>query len=266
MGLESLQGKTILLHAEQGLGDTIQFCRYAKPAADLGARVILEVRDPLLPLLQNLAGVSEIIARGAHLPAFDFHCPLMSLPLAFRTRLDTIPSPEGYITPAPEKVASWQTILGDKVKPRIGLVWSGSPGHSHDRNRSISLANLLARLPKGFEYVSLQKDVRPGDLPALQGRADIRQLGDQLADFSDTAGLCALMDIIISVDTSVAHLAGALGKPVWILLPFNPDWRWLLDRTDSPWYAAARLYRQDTPGNWQGVFEKIEADLSRMLP
>ena len=266
LGKESLKGKTILLHAEQGFGDTLQFCRYVKPVADLGARVVLEVHAPMMRLLEKLDGVSQIVARGTALPDFDFHCPLLSLPLAFNTRNDTIPSPHGYLVAEPAKIAAWQAILGGKIRPRVGLAWSGNPRQGNDHNRSMPLSVFMRGLPEGLDYISLQKDVRDKDISTLQVRSDIRRIGEQLEDFSDTAALCALMDMVISVDTSVAHLAGALGKTIWVPLTFNPDWRWLLDRRDSPWYAAARLYRQDQPGNWEPVLEEIGADLRQLLP
>ena len=260
-GNEVLAGKTILLHSEQGLGDTLQFCRYAKPVADLGATVILETQKSLMGLLNGLDGVSKLIAAGEPLPEFDLHCPLLSLPLALKTDLTTIPSPEGYVSASPGKLAEWKTNLGNGDKPRVGLAWSGSPTHRHDKRRSILLGDIAEYLPDRFQYVSLQKDVREADKNVLVSRPDILHFGEALSDFADTAALCELMDIVISVDTGVAHLAGALGKEVWILLPFVPDWRWLLDRDDSPWYRSARLFRQTAASDWRGVFENVRQEL-----
>jgi tetratricopeptide (TPR) repeat protein len=250
VGKGSLAGKTILLHSEQGLGDAIQFSRYATMVSALGARVILEAGKPLLSLFSTLSGVSQWVERGSPLPSFDFHCPLLSLPLAFKTQMDSIPSSVPYLFSDPEKVSRWQSRLGAKYKPRVGIVWSGSPTHKNDRNRSILLSQLIKHLPDDCLYVSLQKEVRDTDKDVLGYRNDILHYGSELNDFSDTAALCELMDIVISVDTSVAHLAGALGKEVWILLPYVPDWRWLLDRNDSPWYPTAKLYRQEVIGDW----------------
>jgi len=263
-GAESLEGKTILLHSEQGLGDAIQFCRYAALVADLGARVILGVSPPLLGLLRGLAGVAELIGRGEPLPDFDYHCPLLSLPLAFNTDLESIPTPHRYLHTEPEIVSQWEARLGEKSAPRVGLVWSGSSTHKDDHNRSIPLSQLLQHLPDGFEYVSLQKDVRDSDKAVLESGAKLLHFGDDLNDFTDTAALCELMDVVISVDTSVAHLSGALERPTWVLLPFSPDWRWLLDRDDSPWYASMKLYRQAMPGDWDGVLARVRADLAMM--
>jgi len=266
LGAESLAGKSILLHSEQGLGDAIQFCRYAKMVADCGAHVILEVQEPILDLMANLDGVSQLVASGDSLPAFDLHCPLLSLPLAFKTGMDSIPAATPYLRADAGKVAQWKVKLDGKAGPRAGLVWRGSALHTNDRNRSISFAELLHHLPDGFQYVSLQKELRGEDQETLRSRPDILHFGDELTDFSDTAALCELMDVIISVDTSVAHLAGALGKPVWILLPYIPDWRWLLDRSDSPWYPGAKLYRQEKIGEWDAVFEKVKSDLLSLVP
>ena len=265
LGTEPLQGKTILLHSEQGLGDTIQFCRYAKLVHGLGAQVILEVQEPLLGLLAGLDGVAQLVARGAALPAFDYHCPLLSLPLAFKTNLSNIPTAGGYLAALPDKVTQWQARLGPKTKPRVGLVWSGSKGHKNDHNRSFLLSELLKFLPPDLEYLSLQKEVREADRETLERHPQIVQLGEEIKDFTDTAALCALVDVLVSADTSVVHLAGAMGRPAWVLLPFNPDWRWLLDRNDSPWYSSARLYRQDSMGDWGGVFERLRADLSLLI-
>lgn len=265
LGTEPLQGKTLLLHCEQGLGDTIQFCRYATLAANRGARVILEVQPPLRGLLAHLEGVAEVATTDAKLPAFDYHCPLLSLPLAFKTNLDTIPSRASYLTSDPLKVAHWKGKLGDKTKRRVGLVWSGSAEHANDGNRSISLADLAQQLPDSFQYVSLQKELRESDRHALTSHPTILHFGEELRDFTDTAALCELVDVVVSVDTSVAHLAGALGKPVWIALAFNADWRWLLDRSDSPWYPSAKLERQEAPGDWSTVFGRIAADLEQMI-
>jgi len=261
LGQDSLAGKTILLHSEQGLGDTIQFCRYIPLVARLGARVILEGEEALVPLLKDLEGIEEIIAKGKTLPNFDYHCPLMSLPLAFGTELHTIPSAPQYLQASPEKLTYWQDKLGKKTKPRIGLVWSGRKIHKNDRNRSISLAEWIPCLPAGYQYISLQKDIREADEETLQKHGDILRFDQELRDFSDTAALCALMDVVISVDTSVAHLSGALGKPTWILLSFVPDWRWLLDRKDSPWYPSVTLYRQHQRGDWSSVFAEVRNDL-----
>ncbi len=263
LGVEPLQGRTILLHAEQGLGDTLQFCRYMKQVSDLGARVILEVQTPLLGLLAGLAGVNQLVGRGRQLPPFNLHCPLLSLPLAFKTGLDSIPSATRYIDSPSGKQASWSARLGPKNRPRIGLVWSGNAEHKNDHNRSIALAELMRGLPGGFQYVSLQKEVRDVDKNFLDANAEILHFGSELKDFTDTAALCELMDVIVSVDTSVAHLAGALGQEVWVLLPFNPDWRWLLDRSDSPWYPTATLYRQETRDDWTGAVERVGVDLEK---
>ena len=260
LGTENISGKTILLHAEQGLGDTIQFCRYAKLVKTLGARVILEVPKALLGLLSELEGVDELIEEGKALPAFDCHCPLLSLPLAFKTDLTNIPSPRPYLAASSQKTAEWAQRLGAKSKPRVGLVWSGSTGHKNDHNRSLALQQLLPHLPDCCEYVSLQKEVREVDLQVLEG-SGIGHYERELKDFADTAALCQLMDLVISVDTSVAHLAGAIGKTTWVLLPYAPDWRWLLDRDDSPWYESVKLYRQDAGREWVSVLQAIEGDL-----
>ena len=262
LGKEPLSGKTILLHSEQGLGDTIQFCRYARLVANLDAHVIMEVPEPLLPLLKDLDGVSQFVAKGSALPAFDYHCPLLSLPLAFRTDLGSIPCPRRYLRADREHVAIWRVRLGEPTKPRIGLVWSGNTEHKYDHSRSMALAELVKHLPSKYEYVSLQKDVREADRPKLEARLDILHFGDELKDFADTAALCEQLRLIISVDTSVAHLAGALGKPVWILLPYRPDWRWMLERTDSPWYPGARLFRQEKSGDWDAVMKRVKAELA----
>jgi tetratricopeptide (TPR) repeat protein len=261
LGQASLKDKTILLQAEQGLGDTIQFCRYAPLVAALGARVILAVQTPLARLLaHNLPGVSQVLVSGDPAPAFDYHCPLLSLPLALAATVNGIPAVNQFAAP-PDKIEKFKQLLGPKSKPRVGLVWSGSTVHKNDHNRSMTLEQLLPYLPPHIEYVSLQKEIRPIDQETLTKFGQIRHLGNELEDFTDTAALMDTMDVVISVDTSVAHLAGTLGKSTWILLSYSPDWRWLLVREDSPWYPSARLYRQKNVFDWNLVLEKIKSDL-----
>ena len=260
LGAQPVAGKTILLHNDQGLGDAIQFCRYAPLLAAQGARVILEVQESLRPLMSNLAGVSHCVSSADALPEFDLHCPLGSLPLAFGTRIETIPSAPSYLH-VPAQAADWAARLGRKDRPRIGLVWSGNQTHTNDRNRSIPLHSLLPLFDLPATFVSLQKDVRPGDETVLRQRNDLLDLGPSLTSFADTAAVMAHLDLVISIDTSVAHLAGALGRPVWILLPYAPDWRWLLDRDDSPWYPTARLFRQTDTREWPSVVVRIREAL-----
>ena len=263
LGAETLQGRTILLHSELGMGDTLLFCRYAKEVAALGAKVVLEVQPPLLPLLSDLEGVAQVVPRGAPLPAFDYHCPLMSMPLAFKTDLSSIPACIPYIHSDPALVAAWQEKMGDKTKPRVGLVWSGSMLLKSDK-RSMTLAQVLPLVRDWAEWISLQKEMDEPSTALLASRADIRHLGGQLKDFADTAALVDLMDVVVTVDTSVAHLAGAMGKPVWILLPFNShDWRWMLDREDSVWYPTARLFRQSANRDWASVLNRVNDELIR---
>lgn len=263
LGKETLTGKTILLHSELGLGDTLQFCRYAEVVAGLGARVILEVQRPLVGLLENLAGASQVLAQGETLPTVDYQCSLISLPLAFQTRLDTIPRTRRYLRSGPSKEAYWQTRLAGTRNPRIGLVWCGSLLHKVDHDRSLSLTQLIENLPVRFQYVSLQYEVREGDRETLRAHEEILHFADELRDFTDMAALCENLDLVISVDTNVAHLSGALGRKTWVLLPFHPDWRWLTERTDSPWYPTIKLYRQDGVGDWSGALFRLREDLER---
>lgn len=254
-GSQSLSGKTIVLHGEQGLGDTLQFCRYAALVKALGATVILEVAKPLLTLLQSLQGVDRLVQKGQLLPAFDFHCPLLSLPMACHTELESIPRQTAYLRSDVNKVIAWGRQLGPKQAIRIGLAWSGNPKHLNDEKRSIALKS-IPKMPAEFEYFCLQRDIRMQDRVAM-AQHQIRDFSEQLDDFADTAALCSHMDLIVTVDTSLAHLAGALGRPTWILLPNPPDWRWMIEREDSPWYPSVSLFRQTRPGYWDDVWQKI---------
>ena len=260
LGDTDVEGATILLHAEQGLGDTIQFCRYAEMVASLGAKVILEVQPRLKSLAATLRGVQQVLARGETLPGFDLHCPILSLPLALGTRLETIPGNVPYLQALPEHVEKWQRRLGAKTKPRVGLAWSGSR-HLRGTYRAIGLERFTPILAPDVEFVSLTKDIWPSDGTALAAHPEIRRFESELEDFSDTAALISLLDLVIAVDTSVAHLAGALGKPIWMPLVFWSDWRWLLDREDSPWYPSLRIFRQSRLGDWDRVVERIALEL-----
>ena len=262
-GDQPLAGKTLLVHAEQGLGDFVQFCRYAPMALSLGAKVVIEVPKRLLPLLLTLKGDFIFVEKGRPLPDFDLHCPVMSLPLAFKTRLETIPAEVPYLFADPDKRQEWRRRLGDKTRPRIGLVWSGNPQHKSDRSRSIALKRFAPLLQLPFEFHSLQIEIQPEDAAALPEFPQLRTHRDDQNDFSDAAALIAAMDLVITVDTAVAHIAGALGKPVWILLPWVPDWRWLLERSDSPWYPTATLFRQPAMDDWSSVIAEVSDRLSQ---
>jgi tetratricopeptide (TPR) repeat protein len=272
LGEQNIAGKTLFIYWEQGLGDLIQFCRYAKLAADLGARVILESPKPLMSLLATLPGVTQLIEAGSPLPAFDYQCPLLSLPLAFKTTLSSIPATIPYLKADLEKTRLWKQRLGEGHKRKVGLVWSGGvrPNQPElwfiDSRRNIPLADFAVLKHPDIDFYSLQK----GE-PAESELAElIRQnwegprivdFASRLADFSDTAALVENLDLVITVDTSTAHLAGALGKPVWLLNRVDTCWRWLLNRTDSPWYPTATLYRQEKAGHWEDVLQRIRMDL-----
>ena len=265
LGATSLAGKTLYLHAEQGLGDTLQFCRYAKLAVEQGATVNLGVQPPQKSLLQSMAGINTVVTSGDKLPAFDHHCPFMSLPLAFGTHLGNIPADIPYLFSDKTKVNNWHERLGQKKLPRVGLVWAGGRFVPELLYRSIPLPQMLPLLPAPLQFISLQKELQPADELTLKDHPELQHFGDYLHDFSDTAALIELIDLVICIDTSVAHLAGAMGKPVWLLLAFDPDWRWFLDRDDSPWYPTMRLFRQSAPGDWDGVLERVQEELARYV-
>jgi hypothetical protein len=260
-GDEPLEDKTILLYADEGIGDSIQFARYAPMVAALGARVVLVVEQAVCPLLSGLSRVAECRSKSDPLPAFDLHCPISSLPLAFRTRLDTIPAATSYLpAPPPDRIRAWEDRLGPHDRLRVGLVWSGNPNHSNDRNRSMPLRALMRLLDVDATFVSLQKDPREDDRTMLAGTA-IVDLTTQLTNFAETAALVSCLDLMITVDTSVAHLAAALGRPTWILLPFTPDFRWLIGRADSPWCPSVRLFRQSETRDYADVITHVRAEL-----
>jgi Tfp pilus assembly protein PilF len=263
-GEQPIAGANVLLHAEQGFGDTLQFCRYARLVAALGARVVLEVPRALARLLVQLEGVAQVVAEGDALPEFDLHCPLMSLPLAFATTPEIVPGPVPYLTADPAQVAVWRDALAELPGRRIGLVWAGSSRNFQphavalDRRRSMRLADMapLAGV-RGCSFVSLQLGPPAAQLNEPPAGLVVLDVAQWLGDFADTAALVANLDLVIAVDTSVAHLAGALGKPVWLLNRFDSCWRWLLGRDDSPWYPGLRQFRQEGQGDWEGVMQLV---------
>jgi tetratricopeptide (TPR) repeat protein len=261
LGEQSIANKSILIRQEQGLGDVIQFCRYTPMVEALGAQVIMEVSTPLVSLISTLKGNFTIIEKGKPLPDFDLQCPIMSLPLAFRTAVSAIPSEIPYLYADGNKQEIWRKRLGGKTIPRVGLAWSGSIIHKKDFNRSIPLKFFepLFKLP--IEFHSLQKEVRKDDAVVLSNYKQIKLHQNRINDFSDTAALVQEMDLVISVDTAVAHLSGALGKNVWILLPYIPDFRWMLHRSDSPWYPTATLFRQPKIGDWTSAISEVAEKL-----
>lgn len=261
---EPLAGERILLHAEQGLGDTMQFVRYVPLVAALGARVVLEVQPPLRRLLAGFPGVEEVVARGETLPEFRWQCPLLSLPRIFATELENIPGKVPYLHPDETETQSWaQRLRRDGL--RIGLAWAGNPNHPRESQRSIPLEHLAPLMEvAGTTFYSLQKGKAARQLQNLPG-LKLVDLSSQQSDFADTAAIVANLDLVITIDTSVAHLAGAMGKPVWVLLHHMPDWRWLLGRNDSPWYPTARLFRQTAPRDWDSVIYRVRQELEAML-
>ncbi len=259
-----LAGGVLLLHAEQGLGDTLQFCRYVARAAER-ARVVLEVQRPLHTLLARcLPAVEQIICRGERLPRFDRHCPLLSLPRVFGTTLQTIPAAIPYLTADPGQTAAWQARLQSLPGKRVGLVWRGNQAYAdakRKRDMGAAYLTLLAEVP-GVSFVSLQKDLAPDERAAAQSFLPLTDWTDELTNFDQTASLVAALDLVIGVDTAVVHLAGALGRPVWLLNRFDPCWRWLRDREDSPWYPTLRQFRQTVSGDWAGPLQQVAACLS----
>ena len=263
LGEQSLQGKTILIYFEQGYGDTLQFCRYITLLKNIGAKVIFEVQKPLLGLLSTLDGVDQLIPENHKAPSYDYHCPLISLPLAFKTDLDNMPAPARYLSSEPEKLKQWQAQLGENKKIKVGIAWSSTSSFKYDQFRSLELAQFMKALPSNdqFEFHCLQKEIKTIDKPVLEDHPEIHFHGKKLHDFSDTAALIDSLDLVISTCTSIPHLSGALGKPTWILLSHDADWRWLLNRNDSPWYPQTRLFRQPDKGNWGSVLDAIKTEL-----
>ncbi|HEX3430115.1 MAG TPA: tetratricopeptide repeat protein [Rhizomicrobium sp.] len=268
-GAESLERKTLYVHAEQGLGDTIQFCRYALPAAEKGGEVILAVQDPLVRLMRSLGPKVRIVGATADPPPSDFRIALPSMPFAFHTDANSVPAQIPYLTSEPENVRRWKARIGSEGL-RIGICWQGAKGGDVDIGRSFPVHHFagIARLP-GVRLISLQKGAGAEQLLDLPAGMNVQTFGNDLdagADaFVDTAAVMENLDLVITSDTAVAHLAGALGRPVWLALNFVPDWRWLLDRTDSPWYPTMRLFRQTVRGDWQGVFAAMEAQIAGLL-
>ena len=260
-----LNGKSILVHAEQGCGDTIHFIRYLPLIRERGGHVIFECQKDLYRILQNCRGVDEIIERTSNSGTFDqpdVHVPLLSLPGIFGTTLATIPSDVPYITVGPDLLNQWRIRLGDDDNYRVGILWAGNRDHKNDRNRSCSLADFapLADV-SGVTFYSLQKELASVETLGPPEGMKLIDMKDELNDFADTAAVICNLDLVISVDTSVVHLAGAIDKPVWNLLPFAPDFRWLLKRDDSPWYPSMRLFRQTQPNDWYGVFKRVKKAL-----
>jgi len=266
-GQSSLAGKTILLHAEQGLGDTILFARFIQPVAERGARVVTIVQKPLVGLIASVSGVAQVLTSADPLPDFDLHAPLGSLPLALKTTLETIPSQTPYLH-APAESDALANLDPADPRPLVGVCWAGNPDYPSDHKRSIPLSifQQLFQVP-GVRFVSLQQNLRAGDDSILSQFDNIDLVSDRKGcGLADTAALIASLDLVITVDTVIGHLAGALGRPVWILLHFNGYWVWLRDRTDSPWYPTARLFRQPHPGDWNTVLQQVAVTLPAKHP
>lgn len=272
----SLEGKTILLWFEQGLGDSLQFIRYASFVKARGAaKVIVECQEPLLALFANCAGIDQLVPEKSEMPPFDVQAPLLSLPWIFGTLLHTIPAEIPYLLVDPARKEKWRgeidsAIDGSGSSPskefKIGIVWQGNPKHVWDRHRSFPLAhfNRLARI-HGVQLVSLQKDVSDERLAGFPHQLSLINLGSRLTDFADTAAAMQNLDVVITCDSSPAHLAGALGIPVWVAMSALSDWRWMTQRDDSPWYPTMRLFRQKRIGDWDEVFGRLESEVNKLL-
>jgi Flp pilus assembly protein TadD len=262
---EDRNGKTLLIHAEQGLGDTLHFARFVSAAAATGGPVVLQVQSPLTELLRDSLDVT-VISRDVPEPQFDLHVPLMSLPHEQGITIETIPAEPHYLKTNPAKLADWRQRLANYAGLKVGVVWAGNPGHLHDRKRSLAAAAIFPRLRlPGVQLFSLQKEVSAIDAAILeQLQNEVVDLAPRLTTFAETAAAASAMDLVISVDTSVAHLAGALGKPTWILLPHVLDWRWFYQREDTPWYPTARLFRQRRPNDWASVLDRLPGELQRL--
>lgn len=258
-----LNGRRILLHAEQGFGDTIQFVRYAPMVAARGGRVILRCQPPLKRLMAQLAGIEQLVTNDDPLPAFDTYCPLLSLPAIFQTTLDTIPATAPYIRADPQMTSKWKKRLAaEPAGLKVGLAWAGNPIFMHDRARSPHLANLAALgNVERVRFYSLQKGLGAEELRAGPPLLPVTDWTDELADFADTSALIDALDLVVTSDTAVPHLAGAMGKKTFLLLTFAPDWRWMLWRSDSPWYPTMRLFRQPRPGDWQTPVDEIAREM-----
>lgn len=265
LGQFSLAGKTIFLYTEQGFGDAIQFCRYIAYVAKLGARVLLGVQPALAALFSQLPSVHQVITPGQMMPAIDCHCPLMSLPLALQHVLPTIPNQTPYLSSDPACVISWDKYLGTPRRLRIGLVWSGGTKTKTDFLRSIRASVFTSLLSIPADFFCLQQDLREVDKATIAAHPEIHFLGEKLENFVDTAAVIELLDLVISVDTSVAHLAGAMGKKVWVLLPASPDWRWRLTGEQSEWYPSMFLFRQTVVGDWDTVMAQVKKKLLTIM-
>ena len=265
LGRESLAGKTILLHAEQGFGDTVQFARYVEVVAGLGASVFLVVQPSLKLLFKNFSGAAEVFSFDDELPRTDFQTPLLSLPLALGTTLDTIPNKSPYLTAPVDRTSHWRQQFSAITAPKIGLVWSGNRENKNDHIRSIAFATFAPLLEnKNLRFFCMQTEIRESDQAALASYPDLIQMAASLTNFAETAAIISNLDLVITVDSAVAHLAGALGKPVWVLLPFAPDFRWGLDSAETRWYPTARLFRQKQLVDWSGVVQSVASALQTM--
>ncbi len=261
---QPIAGKTLLIHDEQGYGDTFQFMRLVPLAkAKSGARVVLEVNAETHTLAQRTTGFDDIVVRGTLPPAFDVHCEMMSLPMTMGLTLADLPGSMPYMSADPARVARWRARLADLPRPLVALVWAGRPTHGNDANRSITLEHLAPLAGSGATFIPIQKG--PAAAQADQPPRGMRvvPLSDEIADFEDTAAILEVADLLVSVDSSPVHLAGAMGRPVWAMLPFVPDWRWLLQREDTPWYPSVRLYRQPARGDWHSTIARMAQDLAR---
>lgn len=253
-----IPGQTLLIHDEQGFGDTFQFMRmvaWAKQRSQ--ARVVFEINGETLPLARRFAGPDQLVARRTLPPSFDRHCELMSLPMVMGLRLDDLPGSVGYLSPCPARVAKWRKRLAKLPRPLVALVWAGRPDHPNDANRSLALADMAPLAMSGVTFLSIQKGPKAILAQSPPAGMNLVSFSDDIQDFEDTAAILSLADLLVSVDSSPIHLAGALGRPGWVLLPFVPDWRWLLDREDSPWYPSLRLFRQASPGDWRGTISRM---------
>jgi len=261
-----LDGRAILLYADHGLGDTLQFIRYAPLVRERGGRVILACQQSLARLGMSCPGIEQVIVEGTLLPEFEVYAPLMSLPRILGTTLDSVPAEVPYLTADESLVGQWSRELDPAGGFKIGIAWQGNPRYRRDRERSFRLAQLepVARLAD-VRLFSLQKGVGTEQLGEVESRFAATDLGGRLADFMETAAVMRNLDLVITPDTSLAHLAGALGVPVWVALSFSPDWRWLADRLDSPWYPTMRLFRQRTRSDWNDVFERMASELEARI-